>query len=1080
MLIYRLISVVSHLTIYRSSAGSGKTRTLAKVYLALALRFRADYFRHILAVTFTNKATQEMKNRIVKYLDEFSRGITNDLTSEMQESLDLDQHSFSARSQEVLQLILHHYSDFSISTIDAFFQRVIRAFTREAGLAGDYRLIVDNNEVLDEVVVELLDEAGHNEQLTRWLVEFTLHALENEQKLDIRADLKKFAGLLLKEEFKLVENKLATLDSEKLKTVREELNEIRFRFLNTIKGFAAEAVQWFEENGLEVNDFKHGKSGSVFGWFKKIAGLKSISDISEDKVGEKARKNFHSASEWPAPRTAKKEIIQQFAESKGIALLQNILRFRDKHYAEAVTAEVILKNLYLFGLTQDLIRKLREYRDQHRAMLLDEASSFLQNIISESETPFIYEKVGSFYRHFLIDEFQDTSGLQWNNLRPLVIDSLDQGNECMVVGDVKQAIYRWRGGDLKLLHEELEKQVGKNRVKIEPLDTNYRSALQIVTFNNAFFKTASQIVGNLTGAPVPVKAFEDVVQQQHRHDEGCVQIELIPSKSNSSEWKEVAKEKLCAIIEDLQQKGVPPRDIAILVRTNKEGQDIITHLVNYQYSGKAKSGVRYEVVSNDSLRIDNAATVNLLLHAMRYLYNPDDHVARAGLLFEYNRIHFGQSSIHAMQITHEKEFRKNLPESFVRREAFLRGLPIYELTETLIGIFNLTGQQGEIAYMQAFQDLVLNFANREQNELGAFLDWWDEVCNTEKATIKSASESNAIQLLTIHKSKGLQFKYVIIPYCSWKMDQSGDHILWVQTNIKPFDVLGALPVWYSRQLQDSYFNKDYEDERISSYLDNLNVMYVAFTRAEKGLFVIAPCPENSKDINDVKVNSVDKLLVSVLRQNYGSEYGDKMAWGTLPDTVPEPVKAIDHSLPTYATYSWRQRLVVRSAAQSEAAPLREAGIRLHDILSRLHYADELPDRMEHLVNQGVLSQQEADQLQQQVTRWFGQSVVASWFDRSWKVRTEVPVLTPDGAYRRIDRLLLQKNRAVVIDFKTGNPKPGYDDAQVREYMHLLLQMGMDQVSGYVFYTQSGKYEEVRLTSSGRKKKGNNNQLTLDF
>ncbi len=1071
---------MSYLTIYRSSAGSGKTRTLAKVYLMLALRYRSDYFRHILAVTFTNKATQEMKNRIVRYLDEFSRGIKNDLSDEMRSLLGCDERAFSEHSEEVLRLILHRYNDFSISTIDAFFQRVIRAFTREAGLAGDYRLVVDNNEVLDEVVGELLDEAGRNEQLTRWLVEFTLHALENEQKLDIRADLKKFAGLLLNEEFKLVEGQLITFDSEKLKLIRDELNEIRFRFLNTLRGFAAEAVRWFEENRLEASDFKYGNSGSVFGWLKKIAGLKSVYDITEKEVGVRARRDFQAANNWPARESGNKEIIQKFAESKGIALLQRILDYRDQHYAKALTAEVVLQNLYLFGLTQDLIRKLRDYRDQHRAMLLAEAPAFLQSIISESETPFIYEKVGSFYRHFLIDEFQDTSGLQWNNLRPLVINSLDQGYESMVVGDVKQAIYRWRGGDLKLLHEELVKQVGKERVKTEPLDTNYRSARQVVAFNNAFFQAASRLISSLTGAAIPAEAFHDVAQHQQREEEGYVQIELVPAKSRSNDWKEEAKSKLCSVIEELQQRGVPPGDLAILVRTNKEGQEIISHLVNYQYSGKAKPGVRYEVVSNDSLRIDNAATVNLLLHAMRYLYNPDDHLARAGLAFEYNRIHAGKPLAHVMQVTNEKKFKKMLPEAFVRQEGYLRGLPLYELTETLIGIFKLTDQVGEIAYMQAFQDLVLNFASREQNELGAFLNWWDEVCDTEKATIKSASESNAIQLLTIHKSKGLQFKYVIIPYCSWSLDQVNEHVLWVRTDTKPFDALGVFPVQYSRSLQESCFKKDYEAERTLFYLDNLNIMYVAFTRAEYGLFIMAPHPENTKTKEDAEnINSVNKVLIKVLDQHPDlAGTGDKRTWGVLPDTQPVARTTKQDGLPKYATFLWRQRLVIRSASPPEAGILRESGIRLHGILSLLRYADELPQLMRRLVDEGRLTRQEAEQLEVQIKQWFGQSLVASWFDRSWEVRTEVPVLAPDGEYRRIDRLLLQDNRALVIDFKTGNPNPAFDEAQVREYMQLLLDMGKVQVSGYVFYTQSGTYMEVKLPSTERKGKGN--QLSLGF
>lgn len=1077
---------MSVLTIYRSSAGSGKTRTLAKVYLSLALRYRADYFRHILAVTFTNKATQEMKNRILSYLDGFSRGIENDLTAELQQELKLDDLSFQAHSHEVLRGILHTYSDFSISTIDAFFQRVIRAFTREAGLAGDYRLIVDKNEVLDEVVNELLDEAGRNAELTRWLVEFTLHALQNDNKFDIRKDLKNFAGILLSENFKLVEKNLVRLDAAALKSAHEKLNREYFGFLNTIKEMAAEAVKWFEENNLKTEDFKHGKSGSVYIWLNKMKGVKKVADIGE--INKRVRNEFScDANSWPAKHSAKAALIKTFAETKGTALVRRILDYYDKHYVKAITTEFIRQNFYLFGLTQDLLRKMREYRDQHRAMLLDEAPSFLQNIISESETPFIYEKVGSFYRHFLIDEFQDTSGLQWNNLRPLVINGLDQGYESMVVGDVKQAIYRWRGGNFKLLHEELEKQVGKKRVREESLDTNYRSSRQIIAFNNDFFSKACRIVSSLTGASVPEEAFRDVVQRQNRQEEGYVQIDLIPAQGKSSEWKIEAKEKLCAIIEDLQQRGVHPRDIAILVRSNKEGQEIINHLINYPHSGKAKPGIQYQVVSSELLRIDNAATVNVLLHAMRYLYNPQDTLARAGLSFEYNRIHNTRTLPEVMQVANEKDFRQNLPEDFFRKESFLRSLPLYELTETLIALFDLTGQQGEFAYLQAFQDLVLNFAAREQNDLGEFLNWWEEVRETEKGAIKSSSESNAIQLFTIHKAKGLQFKYVIIPYCNWPMDQIAEKvILWVQTDEEPFYELGVVPVKYNKSLETTYFKDAYQAERANSYLDNLNLMYVAFTRAEKGLFVLAPyTPKAQKQNNeeDSNISGVNRLLVKVLEQSYQlREQGDKLVWGSLPGQEPvESSKELVKGLYRYATYSWRERLLIRTgtAASPETEALREAGIRAHGILSRLHYADELPALMDQLVTEGSIQPEEKAALQQKITDWMGDAVVASWFDRSWKVRTEVPVLLPGGEYRRIDRLLLQDNRAVVVDFKTGSRNPS-DEEQMRDYMRLLLAMGMVQVSGYLFYTRSGTCAEVKLSATGRKGKIDNNQLSFGF
>lgn len=1071
---------VSVLTIYRSSAGSGKTRTLAKVFIRLALQYRADYFRHILAVTFTNKATQEMKNRIVRYLDEFSRGEKNDLTDEICRELSLNESTLREQSNEVLRLILHKYSDFSISTIDAFFQRVIRAFTREAGLAGDYQLIVDVDEVLDEVVNELLDEAGRNKQLTRWLIEFTLHALENRQQFDIRIDLKEFAKILLKEEFRQIEKDIASLSPEQVREVMKDLNEIRYGFINQLKGWALEAINWFDANELEAEDFKHGQRGSVYSWFRNLAEIKYTTEVED--LGKRARADFLNAQNWPGKNPVKEELIIQFAETKGIKLLQNITSYRDRHFSRALTAEIILENLYLFGLTQDLIRKLSDYRRQHNAMLLAEAPSLLQGIISESETPFIYEKVGSFYRHFLIDEFQDTSALQWNNLRPLVINSLDQGYESMVVGDVKQAIYRWRGGNLKLLHQEIEKHAGPERVKTEQLGVNYRSGRQIIAFNNAFFQAASEIVKSLTGSSISADVFTDVAQRHQRDYDGFVQIEFIPTKGNSSAWKEEAKNKLCALIEQLQQRGVQPRDIAILVRSNREGEEVITHLVNYQYSDKAKPDVRYEVLSNESLRIDSAASVNLLLYAMRYLHNPDDDLARAGLSFEYNRIHTLQPLSRIMQVTNSKNFRDHLPMQFFRQESYLRGLPLYELTETLIGIFDLTRQQGEIAYLQAFQDAVLNFSVRGQNELGDFLKWWEEVRDTDRAAIKSATESNAMQLLTIHKAKGLQFKYVIIPFCNWKLDQSSEYVMWVRTDKPPFSRLGVLPVKYGSKLKHSFFKDDYEAERSSSYLDNLNLLYVAFTRPEKGLFIIAPRQENEKNKpNNEEIGEVSKLLMRALEQNSAlRSSGDVRSWGTLSDEVPEPAPQLPDSLNRYDTFSWRQRLVIRTAAAPESETLREEGIRLHNILSRLHYADELPELMERLIYEGALSQDEADKLRQKISSWLEDALVKSWFDRAWQVRTEVPVLLPDGDYKLMDRLVTKPGQTVVVDFKTGRPDQVADELQVREYMQLLSDMGMRNVKGYVFYTRTGRASEVKLPARAGKNKTDINQLSLDF
>ena len=412
----------------------------------------------------------------------------------------------------------------------------------------------------------------------------------------------------------------------------------------------------------------------------------------------------------------------------------------------------MLQNLYVFGLVADISRKLKEYKDENNLMLLADAPKFLNGVIQDSDTPFIYEKVGSFYKNYLIDEFQDTSAMQWKNFLPLLINSMDQGFPSLVVGDVKQAIYRWRGGDLKLLQQDVENHIGKNRTDIQVLNSNYRSSTAIVNFNNAVFKTASTILAMETGHPIASEAYRDVNQNIFRDEEGFVRVKFLKDEEDFT-WKDQAFDQIPTYLENLQSLGIPLKDISILVRRNDEGQQIVAHLLRYKNSDKAKPGYKYDVVSNESLRIDGAASVNLLLSAMRYLLNPDDVIARAQLGFEFARLHEPERPLtEVFAVANQVFFENNLPPSFARQKSSLKKLPLFELTETLIEIFKLGEQVGELAYLQAFQNLVLDFYSRERNDLGAFLEWWET--NKQKQSIQISGEVDAVQILTIHKSKG--------------------------------------------------------------------------------------------------------------------------------------------------------------------------------------------------------------------------------------------------------------------------------------------------------------------------------------
>ncbi|HEY9489868.1 MAG TPA: UvrD-helicase domain-containing protein, partial [Chryseosolibacter sp.] len=514
-------------SVYRSSAGSGKTRTLAKAYLRLALQYRADYFKHILAVTFTNKASQEMKDRILQYLDDFAQGRKVELAEELQKELSMDAQTFRQHSQETQSTLLHQYDNFSISTIDAFFQKVIRSFTREAGLVGDYRLEVDQDAVLEEVIDNLIDELGENKELTDWVVDFAKENLENERSWDVRYSLIDFAKEIFREEFKDLEDEVNSTTSQKnfFKDLRRRLRELKSSFITEISKPAREAVEIIRAKGWDAGDFSYGKNSGLLSFMSQFVRGKNLSGYKAPS--DRVRNYFADAANWPNKKSSHAREILHTATDELVPRLLAIIEVFDKKYRPAFSAEVALKNMYVFGLIADISRKLKEYKDENNLMLLADAPKFLNGVIRDSDTPFIYEKVGSFYRNYLIDEFQDTSGLQWQNFQPLIANSLDQGYPSLVVGDVKQAIYRWRGGDLSLLQDKIVKLIGKERVDVQELDNNFRSAGEIVDFNNAIFKTASQILSIESGMAVSTHAYEDVAQKISRKDRGFVEIQFL-------------------------------------------------------------------------------------------------------------------------------------------------------------------------------------------------------------------------------------------------------------------------------------------------------------------------------------------------------------------------------------------------------------------------------------------------------------------------------------------------------------------------------------------------------------------------
>jgi ATP-dependent exoDNAse (exonuclease V) beta subunit len=1027
------------------------------------LRFRADYFRYILAVTFTNKATQEMKDRILDYLNRFANGLPSDLTEELKADLNLDDQTFRQYAQETQAAILHQYDQFSISTIDAFFQRIIRSFTREAGLVGDYRLEVENDNILEIVIDNLMDELGTKDDLTEWVVEFARENLENERAWDVRSSLIEFAGEIFKEGFKPVEDDVmrVTADRQFFNNLRKTLVSQRSGFMENLAGLAREALAIINQRGWEPTDFKHGRNSGIISLLEKYAGEKNIRNIKSP--GARIREDFTHAPNWPGRDFRDPATMIDVAEKSLIPILQRLIDLYDTGYRAARSADAVLQNLYDFGLIADIYRKLKEYKDENNLMLLADAPKFLQGVIQDSDTPFIYEKVGSFFRNYLIDEFQDTSEMQWKNFLPLLTNSLDQGYTSMVVGDVKQSIYRWRGGDLKLLQDEIENHIGASRASIQKLNTNYRSDETLVNFNNTLFEHAAAEISSATGNLLSISAYSDVAQISARREGGFVSVKFLQD-SKDLKWKDAAMTAIPHQLEVLQTSGVKLRDIAILVRKNDDGQQIVSHLLRYKHSPQARADCRYDVVSNESLRLDGAASVNLLLAALRYLLNPDDAVARAQLGFEVARM-FDQSRplSDVFAVTPQPFFERNLPEDFTRDKSALKKLPLFELTETLISIFKLGENVGELAYLTAFQNCVLEFYSRERNDLGAFLEWWEE--NKAKKSILVSGSVNAAQILTIHKAKGLQFKYVIIPFCSWNLDHDTFKApnLWVPVPENTFPGISHVPVRYKGALAETFFKAAYEEERTRTYLDNLNLLYVAFTRAEHGLMVSAPHPGTSNR----------QSVALMLYNSIASAYRDHAHWNgeilSLGDILPtEDDRGPTNdalSLSRYPAHVWRDKLVIRQTSsrflQSGTSKAEKVnyGIFMHAILSRISFAREIPQALAELKSEGIITESECGQVREQLDILLTNPQVASWFDTDWEVRTEVPVLVPGGSESRIDRLLIRDKKAIIIDFKTGEPSKG-DQKQVQDYMAILRKMNFTTIEGFLLYLKDGSILSV--------------------
>lgn len=1043
------------LTVFKASAGSGKTFTLAVEYIKLLIQNPYAY-ENILAVTFTNKATEEMKLRILSQLYGLWKKLpdSRDYMSVITEDLGVEEDFVSQRAEKAMNLLLHNYHFFHVQTIDTFFQAVLRNLARELQLNTNLRVGLNNKQVVEQAVDELIDSLAQDKKTMNVVMGYVHDNLMENKSWNVIGQIKKFGSTIFSEFYKRKRKEMdgifedpAFFDNYK-KSMYAIIRDGERKYVAIADTFFRE----IEEKGLEISDFIYGKSGPV-GYFLKLRDGKFYDD---DKIlTKRVCDAINDSSKWVSKSSKLRNEIQSIAESFIIPLMEDTEESRNKDKIAYKSAKATLKHLNDIRL----LRKIEDFahmlNDSAQRFMLSDTQSMLHDIMEDNDSPFIFEKIGTHLKHIMIDEFQDTSTIQWKNFKRLLNECMSNGEQSLIVGDVKQSIYRFRSGDWKLLNN-IENEFRSGDLSFKPRLTNYRSERNIIAFNNTFFSIIAKLeVDSLRPlseerAAQLQKAYSDVCQQipEKREPKGLVNITMLP-KDNLGEMES----RTLAIINELIEQGAEARDIAVLVRFKKD----IASLASYI---EENSSVR--IVSAEAFRLDSSSAVRIIVTAMKCLLYPEDTLFHAIL---------------------KKETGKDIPTEFTKRRNELLTLTLHDMAEELLRIFNIECMSSEGAYLTAFFDKLGDFSNDMAPVLDDFLSAWDEdICNK---TIETP-DFDGVRILTIHKSKGLEFKHVILPYCNWKGDPSHTETIWAEPQEAPFNSIPLVPLDYTNinSLKGTIYEKDGIEEHIQNVADNLNLLYVALTRAGHSLFVIGS--RNDTAFNRSKVicqaiaslpEEIDGLTVHI----DGKENEDDVLEVTYGKLVIEEAKEkkktrnvfISEVTPLHVDIlsqknkvEYRQSNDSREFAEdfvdeTDRQRYIRKGMVMHQVFSTIHTLDDLDGVLQRMEFDGTLYNEELtkDDVIRSIKEKFNNEQVKHWFSGNWKIYNECTILTADGE-QRPDRVMTDGVQTIVVDFKFGKPFAEHHD-QVRSYMSLLKQMGMPDVKGFLWYIGSNNIEPVK-------------------
>ena len=1064
---------MAQLTVYKASAGSGKTFTLTVEFIKLLVHNPQNY-RNILAVTFTNKATEEMKQRILSQLYGIWQGLksSDGYKEKVKEGLQMPDVEIRRRAGMALSNLLHNYNYFRVETIDSFFQSVLRNLARELDLTANLRVALNDLQVEQEAVDQLIEQLNKHDALLVWLIDYIQQNIDDDKSWNVIGDIKTFGETIFRDYYKSESKELTKRvdDEHFFPQYIKQLKTLQQHAIKVMGGYAERFLQLVADAGLQPDSFA-GKNKGIGSYFRKLQGK----DFSDKKcVNATLGKYLADSEAWAAKASPDRAAIVALAREHLLPLLQQAEQERTRQWRCYKSAEVTLRHLNQLRLLSSIERKVNLLNEEANRFLLSNTQQLLHDLIDGSDTPFIFEKTGAQLDHIMIDEFQDTSTVQWQNFKVLLNETMSRSDDGsplgnLIVGDVKQSIYRWRNGDWKLLNG-IEQQFDnpQQRLQTKTLDVNYRSCRNIVEFNSTFFENAAQIAYESERELSPdaaaqiLRAYADVRQEvpDGKPSEGLVRIRLLPKDA----YDNAMMEEIVSQVDELLAAGVEASDIAILVRAKKH----IPAIADYFMQNRKE----VKLVSDEAFRLDASVAVTTLVNAIRVLVFPDDRIARRQV---------------------EKTFMSVNGESLGSRledcrEQLLQ-MTITDFVERLFHLLGLQQLRGQSAYVCCFYDQVAAFAKENGTDLPALLTAWDE--ELHKKTILSSSV-DGIRLISVHKSKGLEFDNVIVPFSNWMVES--DDTLWCRPQEEPFSQLPLVPVDCSSVLTETIYRDDYADEHLQTCVDHLNLLYVAFTRAARNLFVIG-----MRDARDGFRSALIQKTIEQCLSQYVSDTSDDqgepfvMEYGQL--ALPAHVAAtadndenrnvfLRHEKPLQQTIeSFEHAVEFRQSNRSREFVMQEAegeldeqtqkqvqyvkmGNVMHSLFSQIRTTDDIPAVLRRMEFEGILYDDDisADKVRTMMQKRLSDSRVASWFSPRWQLFNECSIISIDDdgrlQQRRPDRVMTDGRQTIVVDFKFGAPRDGYKD-QVRQYMSLLQDMGMPDVSGYLWYVYSNKVEEVR-------------------